>query len=339
MPHAHPLGIARWPRTVRIVAALLIIMAAAGCAVTDPGVAPASDNPQPTRDRFEYATIAMGSKCRVVLHAETEAIAAAAAAKAQAEIERLTAILSDYDDTSEAMRLVRGPVGVWQDASPDLIDVLQKSRTVWEASEGLFDPSLGSLTRLWRESMRSGLAPDPAHLATARAASSFEHVHIDAAAGRIRIGRAGLILDFGAIGKGYAADRALAVITGLGHPDALVELGGDLAVGAAPPGHSGWTVQTPGGPIEIAHAGVATSGPTFRFVDIGGVRYSHILDPRTGLGLTTPGTVTVTAPSGWLADALATAASVGGPACIASLTRAFPGASIRVHEGDPIPRP
>lgn len=128
-------------------------------------------------------------------------------------------------------------------------------------------------------------------------------------------------LDLGGIAKGYTLGEALKVLRGRGLGAALVEAGGDLVVGDAPPGAAGWSVALPAGADSsareaagsLANVAVATSGGTEQYVEIAGVRYSHVVDPRTGLGVVGPHLVTVIARDGALADALATALSVLGP--------------------------
>lgn len=275
----------------------------------------------------------MGSRARVVLFAPDEESAAAAAAAAFDEMDRLNAVLSDYDPDSEAMRLCRTH-GRWVAASPDLLRVLAASRQVWQDSEGAFDPTVGPLSLLWRDARREGRIPDPASIEDALERVGMPHVRLDPRRGRVRLERPGMRLDFGGIGKGYAADRALETLRALGHASSLVDLGGDIAVGAHPPGdHAPWTIQveTPAGPIPLmptAGVGVATSGARFQFVEWEGARYSHIIDPRTGLGVTDPVQITVVAESAALADALASAASVLGREGLPALRARYPDARI-----------
>jgi thiamine biosynthesis lipoprotein len=125
-------------------------------------------------------------------------------------------------------------------------------------------------------------------------------------------------LDFGGIGKGIAADEMLRVLDSLGIRSALVDAGGDIVVSKAPPGEAGWCIQLPGvrdgslsdKTITVSEAAVATSGDQFRWFEVDGVRYSHLIDPRDGIGVTVRRLVTVIAPTGSLADALASAISV-----------------------------
>jgi thiamine biosynthesis lipoprotein len=132
----------------------------------------------------------------------------------------------------------------------------------------------------------------------------------------------GMRLDLGAIAKGYALEEAALVLRQLGIQCFLLAGSGDMVLGDPPPGLPGWRVEagvfdTPEAPtrqfLSLANTALATSGDSFQRAEIGGVRYSHIVDPRTGIGMTDHGLVTVIAPSAMLADALSTAVSVLGP--------------------------
>jgi thiamine biosynthesis lipoprotein len=125
-------------------------------------------------------------------------------------------------------------------------------------------------------------------------------------------------LDLGGIAKGYAADAALTVLAQHGLPHAMVAAGGDLALGRPPPGEPGWKValapfgSAAGAPVSVvaSEVGISTSGDAEQFVEIDGTRYSHILDPATGHGLTSAAAVTVIARTATLSDGLATAGCV-----------------------------
>jgi len=150
-------------------------------------------------------------------------------------------------------------------------------------------------------------------------------------------------IDFGAIGKGFGADEALLAMRRLGIERAVVDLGGDMAVGDPPPGESAWRIEIETGygsgagaggrpVVLVANAGVATSGDTEQYIELGGVRYSHILDPRTGAGLTTRTAATVVAIDGATADALASAACVLGSERARELLEKIPGFGVRMME-------
>jgi thiamine biosynthesis lipoprotein len=150
----------------------------------------------------------------------------------------------------------------------------------------------------------------------------YKKLALDCRAGTVELLAEGMKLDLGGIAKGYAGDEVLSVLRKYGITRALVDAGGDVVAGDPPPGKNGWTValasiEDPDGPADrylvVKNAAVATSGDAFQHVEIGGVRYSHIVDPRTCLGLTRRSSVTVIAPDGLTADGLASAVSVLGP--------------------------
>jgi thiamine biosynthesis lipoprotein len=208
---------------------------------------------------------------------------------------------------------------------------------VHDASGGAFDPTVAPATRLWRETRRTGQLPDEADRLDAVSRIGFEQIAIDGT--RVRFDRDGLSLDFGGIGKGVACDEAAAVLRSRGIDAFLIDFGGDLLAGDAPTGERGWRVAVRDGvgderPILLANRAVATSGGLEQFVEIAGERYSHIVDPRTALGLR--GRVAATAEAGeaWLADALASAACVADGAGLERLGRAFPGAQIDVSRSE-----
>jgi len=167
--------------------------------------------------------------------------------------------------------------------------------------------------------MRRGRLPPDDQLAQARQAVGYRYLALDSVARTARLDRPGMRLDLGGIAKGYAVDEALKVLRAHGLPRALIDGGGDIRLGDPPPDRPGWrveltTVRADGERATqerlLARRAVATSGDTYRYVEVDGVRYSHILDPRTGMGLTDERLVPVIAPTGMQADALASALSV-----------------------------
>jgi thiamine biosynthesis lipoprotein len=163
--------------------------------------------------------------------------------------------------------------------------------------------------------------PDPEKLAKARELVGYRNVQLDAKGRTVRLLKAGMQLDLGGIAKGYAADEALAELKKNSIDSALVAAGGDIAVSAPPPGKEGWDVaiaplepEDPSPHLLLRDAAVSTSGDAEQFVEIGGVRYSHIVDPHTGIGLTGRSEVTVVARRGIDSDSLTKVAAVLGPA-------------------------
>lgn len=272
--------------------------------------------------RFDFTQPAMGTTFRIACHAGDEKTAAAAAAAAFRRVEELNAALSDYVDTSELRRLCATsgrPVPV----SEDLFAVIEAARSVADRTDGVFDFTVGHLTNLWRRTRRQKELPSAERLAAAMAATGWRHVVLDKASRSIELGRPGMALDLGGIAKGFAADAALAVMKKHGLSSAIVIAGGDMAIGDPPPGQAGWEIKLRAFaksdadtddllPLSLRNCGVSTSGDLYQFVEIGGTRYSHIVDPRTGLGLAQRIACSVIAPTATMSDACATAFCVLG---------------------------
>ncbi|MCC6585718.1 MAG: FAD:protein FMN transferase [Bryobacterales bacterium] len=254
----------------------------------------------------------MGTLFRVTVYAESRAAAQSAMTAAFARAHELDAILSDYKPDSELNLLTRRPRGSAEPVGADLLRVLEVAQKIARASNGAFDVTLGPVIQLWRQAKRTGLLPSPSERTRALRRSGWRHLHVDTRQSTLRLDRQGMQLDLGGIAKGYAADEMLTALRNRGIGRALVAAGGDLRIGEAPPGENGWRVKLDwtNEQLILADCAVSTSGDTEQWVEIGGERYSHIVDPKTGLGLKRSSPVTVIAPTGLIADPLATALSV-----------------------------
>ncbi len=291
-------------------------------------VASASTEAEP---RFEYRRRQMGSLVRIVLYAPEKAAQTAAAA-AFKRIRDLDVIFSDYRQDSELANLCRraglGP----QEVSTELFSVLQQSVNFFRLSGGIFDVMVGPYVELWRDAREHGKLPDPTELARVKALLGYRGMVLEPRNRTVTLQPQGMKLDLGGIAKGFIAAEALKVIQAQGIPRALVDAGGDIVLGSPPPGQKGWLIAVegvgssvnPAAEVSLQNAAIATSGDTHRFVEIDGIRYSHIVDPRTGLGLTNSSRVTVVAPEGLTADALATVLSLLPPEQGLELLKSMP---------------
>ncbi len=264
----------------------------------------------------------MGTLVRITVFAPDLDTARHAIRQGFSRVRDLDGILSDYRPDSELSRLSTTAAGAAVPVSDDVYAVLEASQQLAEQTDGAFDITLGPVVRLWREARRTGVLPDEQALADARARTGWTKLHLDPVARTVRLAMPGMALDVGAIGKGYAATEALRAIEAAGVRSALVAVSGDLAFGAAPPGRRGWRVALSAVPssdtsiprvLELTDAAVSTSGNTEQHLDVDGTRYSHVVEPASGMGLVDDVTVTVIAPHGLLADGLDTAVSVLGP--------------------------
>jgi FAD:protein FMN transferase len=270
--------------------------------------------------RFEYEEPHMGTKFRIVLYAPDQATADWAAKAAFVRIAELNRIMSDYSPDSELMKLCKqsatkpaGPVKV----SDDLFFVLSKAKEISELSNGAFDVTVGPVVRLWRLARKDRELPDPDVLKAALTRVGYKNLELDPKASTVDLKVAGMLIDLGGIAKGYAADEGLKTMAKLGITSALVAAGGDIAVSGAPPAKAGWRIDIAPLPrskekrqLLLKDMAVSTSGDAEQFVEIAGVRYSHMVDPRTGLGLTGRRSVTVVAPRGIQSDSLTKMASI-----------------------------
>ena len=273
----------------------------------------------PSRHEFEHPC--MGTLFRIVIYSEKPGTQISSAARhAFALATRMDATFSDYRASSEVSRFNHAPRGKSLPASRDLVNLLVLCQGIHEQTGGNFDPACGALSRLWRLSRRSGKLPDPDVLASAKEASGLHQLKLDPDKAMITRLHTGTRLDFGAIAKGYAADRMLQSLRDGGFNSASVTAGGDIAAGDPPPGRKGWAVairprgdsNPPAFVIELSNAAVSTSGDIEQSVQIGATHYSHIIDLDTGLGLTSQRAAAVIAPSCTRSDALATALCIAG---------------------------
>jgi thiamine biosynthesis lipoprotein len=295
--------------------------------------------------RFEFTETHMGSEFKIVLYTDDASIARSASRAAFDRIAALDATLSDYQPESELMRLCERAGGLPVPVSNDLFDVLDRSWRMSGRSDGAFDATVGPVVRLWRRARRDRKMPDPDRLAQARALVGWDQLRLDPKARTVQLLKPGMKLDLGGIAKGYASEQAIAVLAARGIRSALVAGAGDIRVGAPPPDAPGWTIgvgplESPGAPprqfLRLKDAAVSTSGDAERYVEIGGRRYSHIVDPKTGLGVVDRCSVTVVASDGATADSLDTAVYVLGPERGLALVEATEGAAaliVRLVDG------
>jgi len=272
--------------------------------------------------RYEFDETHMGSQFHLVLYSPDAATARRASRAAYDRIAALDAALSDYNPDSELMRLCDRAGGPPVKVSDDLFDVLQRAYVMYERSEGAFDVTVGPVVRLWRRATRDHKMPAADRLAEARELVGSDKLKLDAKAKTVQLLKRGMKLDLGGIAKGYASQAAVDVLKREGIDRALCAGAGDIVVSNPPPGNEGWTIGI--APLEafgvksqkrllLANRAVSTAGDTERFVEIDGKRYSHIVDPKTGLGVVDRASVTVIADDGATSDALDTAAYGLGP--------------------------
>lgn len=271
--------------------------------------------------RFEFSEPHMGTRFGIITYTKDESTAKKAAKEAYARVSELNRIMSDYDSTSELMRLCEKAGGDAVKVSDELFTVLARADKVSRESEGAFDVTIGPVVKLWRVARKTAKLPNEERLKKARELVGYKNVVLDEKAKTVKLLKKGMQLDLGGIAKGYAGDEMLRVLAKHGLTRSLVSCGGDLVLGDAPPGKDGWTVAIAAvdakkeGPryLTLSKAAVSTSGDAEQYVEIEGKRYSHVVDPRTGIGLVGRMSATVVAPDGLTSDSLTKVVAVLGP--------------------------
>lgn len=283
--------------------------------------------------RYTFTEPHLGTIVDLTLYAPTESVANEAARSAFARVKELDLIFSDYKADSELMRLcAEAGTGRRVKVSSELFDALKLSLTISEQSEGAFDVTIGPLVKLWRTARKQRRLPTPEQIVQAKELVGWKLIRLDENARSVELLKKGMQLDFGGMAKGLIAHDVIQKLRERDIRHALIAISGDIVAGDSPPGTDGWKVavarldlrskgdpksegesQPSGRLLKMSNCAVSTSGDQFQFVEIDGVRYSHIVDPITGKGMTRRSSVTVVAPNGALADVLDTAACLMGP--------------------------
>lgn len=293
--------------------------------------------PAERRSDHRFTGTAMGVVVEITVDEDDADRARRAARAAQEELDRLDSMLSDWKASSELSKFNRSGA-LRTAASDELRTVLARALDVARASDGRFDPTVAPLVALWRTVRRAGGLPPAAALEAERMRVGHAMIAVDG--DEIVRTRPDIAIDFGGIGKGYGAVRALAVLREHGCPRALVAVAGDIAAGDAPRGARGWSITIAGEhaadeTIVAANQAVSTSGGSMQWVEVDGVRYAHIVDPRTGLGATALAQVTVVGPLDASVDALGTALALCEREEDAErILRAFPAHRARIERAD-----
>ena len=271
--------------------------------------------------RFEYVDPEMGVDFHLKFYAPNQATAERVARLAYKRVAQLNAIFSDYSPSSELNHLCAKPQGKPAPVSSDLFKIIQQSQRLAHETGGAFDITAGPCIRLWRQSRKRGQMPAADSLASSSQCVGYQKLQLDLRDRTVTLLSAGMQLDLGGIAKGYAVDEAMRIMKQNGIRRAFVAASGDILTSGPPIGSEGWRVEIRAvdefgniypRTIHLKYQALSTSGDTEQFVEINGQRYSHIIDPRTGIGLTNRIAVTVVATSSTVADSRATAISVLG---------------------------
>jgi FAD:protein FMN transferase len=261
----------------------------------------------------------MGTFCEIQICHSDASFAEQATRRAFDEMERVERVLSNYDPESELSALNREGSRIPFRVSDELFEFVRRCQSLYEATEHAFDPTVGALVRLWGFFTSHPGKPSDRDIADAKTKSGFDKVKLNDEARTVSYAVAGMELDLGGIGKGYAVDRAVQVLREMNVDAALVSAGGSTLYGLGfPPGRPGWRIaisnpadwQQAAAHVDLCGSSLSTSGVTERSVEAGSHRYSHIFDPRTGEPVERMCQVTVIAPNATESDALTKAAYI-----------------------------
>ena len=269
--------------------------------------------------RFSFSEQKMGSPLNIIFYTQDSMYAKKQAMTCFKLVDSLNHIFSNYDSASE-LSLINQNAGIGKViASPLMWELLQKSKQAFIKSNGAYNIAMGPLTQLWRSARRSKQFPTQTQIAGKLKLCDFNKVKMNVEDQSVYLAMSGMQLDFGGIGKGYIEQKIVDYLKSQGITKSLVDAGGDIVFGDAPVNKYGWTigVNKPEQAedllpkkLQLHNLSVATSGDVYQFIEHLGKKYSHIIDPTTGYGVTSLRNVTVIAKEGGLADWLATACSI-----------------------------
>lgn len=269
--------------------------------------------------KFSFTREKMGSPFTIIIYAKDSASVTRVVNQAFDLTDSLVNIYSDYFPNSELNRLCNeAGSGRWNQVSAPLFEILQKAKDAGKISNGTFDITVSPIVRLWRTARREKKLPQQDSLDVAKKRVGYEHIKLDPGMRSVNLVLPGMQLDLGGIAKGDIAQRIQQYLASSGLEASMVDAGGDIMAGKAPPGKQGWTIGINQPDTEtlmaenivLENMAVATSGDLYQFLELNGKRYSHLVDPRTGCPDSSSRNVTVIAPAGADADWLTKACSI-----------------------------
>ncbi|MCW3119956.1 MAG: ApbE family lipoprotein [Chitinophagaceae bacterium] len=270
--------------------------------------------------RFSFTQPKMGSYFTITLYDTDSLHASELANECYKLVDSLNEIYSDYIPGSELNRLsATAGKKEWVKVSAALLDILMESQRAWKLSKGAFDITIGPVVRLWRKARKENKFPGTDSVARVLKATGFQYVLIDSANSRIQLTKPHMQLDLGGIGQGYMAQKVHDHLAKNNIKMTLIDASGDIVLGESPPAREGWriAVNVPESSEElldrqiVAHnKAVITSGDVYQYITHNGKKYSHIIDPATGYGVTNQRNATVIAGDGITADWLATTCTI-----------------------------
>lgn len=257
----------------------------------------------------------MGNRFEITVVSDNENEALARIDEAIAEIRRIEKLLTTYDENSQT-NLINRYAGVKPvKVDRELVDIIQRSKKISDITQGAFDITYGSVDKkLWNFDKHMTSLPDADLARKMVRLINYKNVIVDEKKSTVFLKEKGMRIGFGGIGKGYAAERAKLILQQKEVESGIVNAAGDLTVWGYQPNGKEWTIgiadpdaaRHPFSYLSITNMAVATSGNYEKYVMIGGKKYSHTIDPKTGLPVNGIKSVTIISPNAEIADAMAT---------------------------------
>lgn len=262
----------------------------------------------------------MGCHFEIIVVADDSLQARAYIDLAVDEISRIERLISDWDENSQTSEINRNAGLQAVQVDKELFDLIERSVQLSKLTDGAFDISYASMDKVWKFDGSMTEMPSAERIKASVATVGYRNIQLDHETRSVFLGLKGMKIGFGAIGKGYAADKAKAILENKGVRAGIINASGDMNAWGVQPDGSDWKVAITN-PLDknkafallpLHNGAVATSGNYEKYVLFDGVRYGHIIDPRTGYPAMGVISVSVFAPAAELADALATAVFVMG---------------------------
>ena len=239
---------------------------------------------------------------------------------AVAEISRIEKLISSWDENSQTSEINRNAGIKSVKVDSELFELIERAIGISKLTDGAFDISYASMDKIWKFDRSMTTMPSEEEITASVSKVGYQNILLNKENSTVFLKLEGMKIGFGAIGKGYAADKAKDLLISKGVPSGIINASGDMNTWGKQPNGKEWKVAITN-PMDknkvfallpITNGAVVTSGNYEKFVNFNGTRYSHIIDPRTGYPSTGIISVTVFAPKAELADALATSVFVMG---------------------------
>lgn len=262
----------------------------------------------------------MGSRFDITVVADNETQGNEFIDWAVEEINRIEKMISSWDEQSETSEIIRNAGILPVKPDKQLYDLVARAIKISELTNGAFDITYASMDKLWKYDGSMTQLPSDEEVTKSVAKVGFRNIELDPEKHTVFLKKEGMRIGFGAIGKGFAADKAKELLINRGVEAGIINASGDLTTWGKQPDSSPWMVGITN-PLNqdkvfswfpLDNNAVVTSGNYEKYAEFNGKRYTHIIDPRTGWPATGLASVTIFAPKAELADALATSVFVMG---------------------------